>query len=316
MAVSENESVLPVAYLTSDTMTDTLFNRIKGWEQAEALTRTTVIPDEAADSSTISGKASSEKEEGWRTKIRYYQPLWSSKEIPATVQLAASGDSKNRSYDLKVTRDSTVILNFQTPVQEQLLLLRFDVANHTGKAVTITINGVKNKLSAPGAAYPNGNGTFQYQFLSASVDGVADSGQGITKLKIKLPKGHYTLKNIRFGLLDASVFQEKAWTAVEALDCDTTKNEILACKASADTDCWFVTSIPMQKGMKLYVDGVATELYTVNTAFAGAKLPAGEHEIRLCLTPPGMKAGIAISGLAGLVWLAILAGRGYRKIRR
>ena len=316
MAVSENESVLPVAYLTSDTMTDTLFNRIKGWEQAEALTRTTVIPDEAADSSTISGKASSEKEEGWRTKIRYYQPLWSSKEIPATVQLAASGDSKNRSYDLKVTRDSTVILNFQTPVQEQLLLLRFDVVNHTGKAVTITINGVKNKLSAPGAAYPNGNGTFQYQFLSASVDGVTDSGQGITKLKIKLPKGHYTLKNIRFGLLDASVFQEKAWTAVEALDCDTTKNEILACKASADTDCWFVTSIPMQKGMKLYVDEVATELYTVNTAFAGAKLPAGEHEIRLCLTPPGMKAGIAISGLAGLVWLAILAGRGYRKIRR
>ena len=119
------------------------------------------------------------------------------------------GTPKNRSYDLKVTRDSTVILNFQTPVQEQLLLLRFDVANHTGKAVTITINGVKNKLSAPGAAYPNGNGTFQYQFLSASVDGVADSGQGITKLKIKLPKGHYTLKNIRFGLLDASVFQEK-----------------------------------------------------------------------------------------------------------
>lgn len=91
------------------------------------------------------------------------------------------------------------------------------MANHTGKAVTITINGVKNKLSAPGAAYPNGNGTFQYQFLSASVDGVADSWQGITKLKIKLPKGHYTLKNIRFGLLDASVFQEKAWTAVEAL---------------------------------------------------------------------------------------------------
>ena len=68
--------------------------------------------------------------------------------------------------------------------------------------------------------------------------------------------------------------------------------------------------------MTLYVDGVETELYTVNTAFAGAKLAAGEHEIRLCLTPPGMKAGIVISGLAGLVWLALLAGRRYRKIRR
>ena len=205
-------------------------------------------------------------------------------------------------------------LKFEQPVQERLLLLKFDVVNHTGKAVTITINGVKNKLSAPSAAYPNGNETFQYQFLSFSEDSASD--EGITKLKIKLPKGHYTLKNIRFGLLDASVFQEKGWTAVEALDCDTTKNEILACRASANEDTWFVTSIPMQKGMKLYVDGVETELYTVNTAFAGAKLAAGEHEIRLCLTPPGMKAGIVISGLAGLVWLALLAGRRYRKIRR
>ena len=104
MAVSENESVLPVAYLTSDTMTDTLFNRIKGWEQAEALTRTTVIPDEAADSSTISGKASSEKEEGWRTKIRYYQPLWSSKEIPATVDGVADSGQGNTTWKIKLPK--------------------------------------------------------------------------------------------------------------------------------------------------------------------------------------------------------------------
>lgn len=296
-AVSENTSVLPTAYLTTDTMTDTLFNRIKGWEQAEALTRTTVIPESEADASTISGKVSTENADGWHTEIRYYQPLWSSKEIPATVQLTTTGDIKNRSYDLKVSRDSTVTLTFKQPIQKQLLLLKFDVVNHTGKAVTITINGVKNKLSAPSAAYPNGNETFQYQFL-------ASAEEELTKLKIKLPKGHYTLKNIRFGLLDASVFQEKSWNSVESLD--TEKNEILACRASTDEDTWFVTSIPMQKGMTLFVDGEKTDLVTVNTAFAGARLTAGEHEIRLCFDPPGMKAGIWISKLAGIVWLSLL----------
>ena len=146
---------------------------------------------------------------------------------------------------------------------------------------------------------------FNISFSLFSEDGQSD--EGITKLKIKLPKGHYTLKNIRFGLLDALVFQKKNWNSVESLD--TEKNEILACRASTDEDTWFVTSIPMQKGMKLYVDGVETELYTVNTAFAGAKISAGEHEIRLCLMPPGMKAGIVISELAGLIWLVLLIFR-------
>ena len=64
--------------------------------------------------------------------------------------------------------------------------------------------------------------------------------------------------------------------------------------------------------MTLYVDGEKTELFTVNTAFAGAKITAGEHEIRLCLTPPGMRAGILISELAGLIWSVLLIFRHFR----
>ena len=308
IAVSENPNVLPVAYLTGDTMTTSLFDRLRGWEQAEALTRTTVIPDEAADASTLSRKASVETEDGWYTQIRSLKPQWSSRNLPATVQLTVDGDSSDPSYDITASRDSTVTLKFKEPIRNHLLLLRFEVVNHTGKAVTITINNVKNKLSAPSAAYPNGNEIFQYQFLANEGDGE------ITQLKIRLPKGHYTLQNIRFGLLDAAVFQEKNWSSVETLE--SKKNEILACRCLADEDTWFVTSIPMQKGMTLYVDGVETELLTVNTAFAGAKLTAGEHEIRLCFTPPGLHAGIAISFLAAASWLALLirfrAGKGRR----
>ena len=312
MAISENEQVLPIAYLTSDTMTETLFGRIKGWEQAEALTRLTVIPDEEADPKTVDTKASSVNEEGWRTEIRSFEPLWSAKEIPDSVQITVSEDKADPSYDIEASEDSTVVLHFQAPIQEELLLLKFDVDNHTGKPVTITINGIKNKLSAPSAAYPNENETFQYSFLSFLED--EEGNQGISSLRIELPRGHYTLKNIRFELLDATVFQEKEWTAVQALDCNLRKNEILACRAAADEDTWFVTSIPMQNGMTLYVDGEKTELSTVNTAFAGAKISAGEHEIRLCLDPPGMKAGIAISMLAGVVWVGIIGLRGRKQV--
>lgn len=312
LAVSENDSVLPTVYLTSDTMTETLFSSLRNWEQAEALTRCTVIPDDLADSGTLTAAAgqSSDRETDeetsalWSSGIRYYRPMWASKRIPATVQIEASGsDVLNRNYELTVTRDSTVTLEFQQPLENQVLLLQFQVENQTKKAVVITVNGVKNKLSDANAGYPNGNDCFQYQFLNTSDD-------GLTTLKIRLSKGHYTLKNIRFGLLDAEVFSEKSWSAVDVLD--KTPGEILACSANAETDTWFVTSIPMQNGLYALIDGQKSELTTVNTAFAGLKLSAGQHEIRLCFDPPGKAIGILISGLACLAWLALVCLQKYQ----
>lgn len=297
LAVSENDSVLPTAYLTSGTMTETLFSSLRDWEQAEALTRCTVIPDDLADSDTMTSSL-------WSSGIRYYRPMWASKRIPATVQVATSGsDILNRNYELTVTRDSTVTLEFQQPLQNQLLLLQFQVENQTKKAVVITVNGVKNKLSDAAAGYPNGNDCFRYQFLDTSED-------GLTTLKIRLSKGHYTLKNIRFGLLDADVFSAKSWSPVEVLDKDS--REVLACRADVAYDTWFITSIPMQKGMYALVDGQKTELTTVNTAFAGLRLSTGQHEIRLCFNPPGKTAGALISSLAFLVWMILICLQKYQ----
>ncbi len=96
---------------------------------------------------------------------------------------------------------------------------------------------------------------------------------------------------------------------------DTEKNEILACRASTDEDTWFVTSIPMQKGMTLFVDGEKTDLVTVNTAFAGARLTAGEHEIRLCFDPPGMKAGFGSVCWLELCGSAFLSSSTFMQIK-
>ena len=109
------------------------------------------------------------------------------------------------------------------------------------------------------------------------------------------------------------MFSEKQWTAVEALPVG--KNEFLACRANALEDTWFVTSIPIQKGMRLLVDGKETELVTVNEAFAGARLSAGEHEIHLLFQPPGKDLGLAISAVGLLLWLLWIIRRNSSTIK-
>ena len=281
LAIAENKHVLPAAYLSSDTLSESQFEKLHGWEQAEALTRYTVVPD------------SGEIPLAWGSHLVKYEPQWIARKVPSTVRITRSEDTP-RDIKLDVAKDSSIALTVKEPLRNQLLLLTFEVENHTGKAVVITVNDEKNKLSAPSAPYPNGNSRFHYQLLTTSE-------KGLRTLRISLSKGSYTLKNIRFALLDASVFSEKQWTAVEALPVG--KNEFLACRANAPEDTWFVTSIPLQKGMRLLVDGKETELVTVNKAFAGARLSAGEHEIHLLFQPPGKDLGLAISAVGLLLWL-------------
>ena len=87
------------------------------------------------------------------------------------------------------------------------------------------------------------------------------------------------------------------------------KNSVLSCAITAGEDGYFVTSIPMQNGLKLYVDGKVTKLEKVNTAFAGAKVTAGTHTVDLQFEPPGQRYGIMASLLSVIlfgIWAADL----------
>ena len=70
---------------------------------------------------------------------------------------------------------------------------------------------------------------------------------------------------------------------------DTREGAILNCRAEAETDSWFVTSIPWQDGMTILVDGEKATVEKVNTAFVGARIPAGTHEIEVRFCPSGEK---------------------------
>jgi hypothetical protein len=66
------------------------------------------------------------------------------------------------------------------------------------------------------------------------------------------------------------------------------------------------TSVPGPRGWRATAGGRRLRTVTVNGAFLGVLLPAGDGEVELRYRPPGLEAGAALSALAGLALAALL----------
>lgn len=75
------------------------------------------------------------------------------------------------------------------------------------------------------------------------------------------------------------------------------------------------TSIPYDKGWKIWVDGTAVSGRPVFDAFQGVDLEPGEHKIRLSYEPQGLKTGAVITGVSAAA-LAALAVCGWMKNKK
>lgn len=75
------------------------------------------------------------------------------------------------------------------------------------------------------------------------------------------------------------------------------------------------TSIPYDKGWKIWVDGTAVSGRPVFDAFLGVDLEPGEHKIRLSYEPQGLKTGAVITGVSAAA-VATLAVCGWMKNKK
>lgn len=69
------------------------------------------------------------------------------------------------------------------------------------------------------------------------------------------------------------------------------------------------TSIPYDRGWKVWVDGQAISVRPVFNAFLGLDIESGEHKIRLSYEPQGLRTGAVITGIS-LTAVALLAAYG------
>ena len=80
---------------------------------------------------------------------------------------------------------------------------------------------------------------------------------------------------------------------------------IITGNITTNEDTYLITSIPYDKGFKIYIDNIETEIIKVNTAFLGAKLPKGTHEITIKYNTPWLHTGILLS-ITGLIFYLII----------
>lgn len=179
----------------------------------------------------------------------------------------------------KVTNEYKLPYSFNN----QYVVLSFDVINQSPKqSVSITINGIKNKLSRINTPYYNENNRFTYLF----------SQKELKSLHVSLSKGSYLLKNIKMYTLDTSSLNKK----VDALKIKKGK-ALLNGTIDVSKSGYFITNYPYDKGYQIKIDGKEVKSEVVNTAFLGCPISKGKHHIQITFEPTGYRLGFVLTYL-------------------
>ena len=176
-------------------------------------------------------------------------------------------------------------LNRQT--NNEIVVLECDIVNNRPeKGVSITVNGMKNKLASITNPYYHPHTHFTF---------VTTTNQ----LKVSLSKGNYLIKNIKMHTLPASALNQK----VDALKIKKTFH-VLEGNIHVSKDGYFITRIPYEKGYRLYVDNKEVNIEKVDQAFIGCPISEGSHQVKITFSPPGYTLACITSG-AGVILLII-----------
>lgn len=283
--IAENPNVLPIAYTTSDLISEEQFDSLSDTEKMSALSRYSVAKDTSENKAEVSEMK------------QISLPSLDSEEVSVTGDVQIK--TLKNGYRIQAGEGGGVLrIPLDSNMKNGTLYFRFKVKNHTEQAVIISANGRKNKLSGSTAPYPNENDCFSYMLKEKGND---------KYISLKLSAGMYDLIDVECYRLPTNLFGKKQVSSMKLLPEEQWEaDSILTGTVSAESDGYFVTSIPMQNGLKLYVDGRETKLEMVNTAFAGAKISAGFHSVDLKFEAPGQKYG-KMASLLSVVLFAIWA---------
>ena len=116
--------------------------------------------------------------------------------------------------------------------------------------------------------------------------------------------------------LDGAAFEEAMAELSEGYESDlVVDGGVVSGTYSTDEDTMVFLSIPYEDCWTLYVDGEEAEYRELGGYFIGFDLTAGEHEIYMVYSTPGLDEGAALS-VAGVALFAVYEGVGHARRRR
>lgn len=258
--LAENPHVLPAAYGTTALISEKEYDTLCFPYTLDTITNRTVVPSlNGAEKST------------YTSQMKKYP-------LPADFMECRTG-----------SQACTVTRRLPSPLENQILLLSFDVDYHGTKDVDVTINGIRNRLSGSSAPYPNRNTTFTYMLWDREA------------LDIRFSRGNYKIQNVQAYTLPFSAIGHP--DIVPFICASSDKKSLLQGSISMEQDGYFVTSFAWAKGYQILVDGRRTEPVMVNKGFVGFPIKKGAHEVTVSFHAPGKRIGILLSCAAALFLL-------------
>lgn len=288
--ILENEDVLPIAYVSYDIMSQKQFENISYPYSMETIYMNTIVDDKI-------------EHKDFSSSIYEIYPELSLVEKTDNLTLEKTNDGMKIKSDGK----SKARLRFNQKFEsDQILIIQCmldDVKNGDKKDVDVTINGVHNTKAASSFIYAGEKADFEY---------VIGKNDGFKNLSIKFTDGEYSLKDFKFYVADANMLKERKEN-VSAMSITENEDSVISGTVEAKEDGYFVTSIPYQKGLSIKIDGKEVESEKVNTAFLGAKITKGKHNIDIYYTLPGKELGKNVSVLSFLFIVLVI---GKDKVKR
>lgn len=268
--IIENPNVFPIAYATSQLMSEHEFQKIQYPYSIDTIYNRSIV-----DSATTSPYTSQFKE----TKLNY-----NVKSSDPSLQIAKT----TKGYRIKATKKSKLVLTLDTAIKDQILLVRLpirDVKNGANVDTKIAINGIQETLSKSGYLYKNDRFDFDY-FLSRNTQW--------DTMTFEFSKGEYTIQDPKVYSMDGSVLHQRIKN-IDKMDVQKKEGTILSGSIQVQKNGYFITSIPYQNGFRITVDGKDTAYEKVNTAFVGFPIDKGGHTIEISFETPGKKIGLSVS---------------------
>lgn len=281
VAVYENKEVLPMAYVTDQTISDSEYDSLKYPYNQTIFEKAVVVQGEK--------EKSIKPEENKDNRIQ-------EADIKCLKKLSISGNS----WKIRTGKQTQKEMSVGCKAKEgDILYIRFRVKNHRcGKDVAAWLNGVRNKLTAKTHIYYNGNTMFTYAVAL---------NKGEEKAKLLLDSGDYDVKNV-----EAYMGQTKQTFSYHTFQTDwkRTKGNRIEGTVKGVADGYFVTSVPYDKGFTVKVDGHTVKTEKVNKAFLGFRIGVGTHHVKITYHAPGKRAGMLVS-FAGIIlfagWMALIS---------
>ncbi len=264
----ENETALPIGR-GQPALGEDIFDSLGSAEQMEAL-----------DKYIITGKGGS-----YESSVTDCGCI----DLPANSAISRTETGYRVISDKKLTL--TVPLEIEIP-DDKLLVLEMTCDNTVGdrEDARVTINGIRNTLTAPDWKYYNNNTTFTYVLTPCS------------ELKYVFTAGDYLLSELHAYLVDKPSSDVDSFI----INKELTAGDSICGQITCRQDEYFILTLPYDKGYTAEVDGAEQPLECVSKTFIGFPITAGQHTVELHFKAPWLKAGMAMS-IAGLVSLMLLA---------